>query len=145
MRIRSSLPAFFTQTKVLPPLERKRSACQQFLLGHYKLFIAQYARFMKLGKLLKLGCQIGCRRLLNRCCVLHRRWWGILLGLRIGYALLISLIILLLRSSILLRIFLLLVVSDRAAYRYGCPSDDRCAYDSATNASYGSSHHCSSG
>jgi hypothetical protein len=83
---------------------------------------------MQLGKLLKLGGQIWRRRLLNRRCVLHRRWWGILLGLRIGYALLISLIVLLLRSSILLGIFLLLVV----VYCTGSANDYRRTYGSGT-------------
>jgi hypothetical protein len=115
------------------------SASQQFLLGSRELIIGQRARIMKLGELLYLGCQICRRRLLNRSCVL-RRGWRILLGLRIGCALLISLIVLLLRSGILRRILLLLVV----VYCTGSASHDRCAYNSATDASYRSSHHCSS-
>jgi hypothetical protein len=109
------------------------------LLGSRELFIAQRARIMKLGELLDLGCQICRRRLLNRSYVL-RRGWSILLGLRIGCALLICLIVLLLRSSFLLCIFILLVM----VYCTGSANHDRRAYSSATNASYRSSHHCSS-
>jgi hypothetical protein len=95
------------------------------LLGRRKLFIAQYARIMKLGKLLKLGGQICPRRLLNWRYVLRRRL-SILLGLRIGCALLISLLVLLLRSSILLCISLLL----RVSYSTGSAHDDCRAYGS---------------
>jgi hypothetical protein len=140
MRIRSPLSPFFTQTEVLPPFERKRSACQKFLLGSGELFIAQRAGIMQLDELLNLGGQVRRRRRLNRSCVLR---WGrsiLLLGLRIGCALLICLIILLLRSSILLRIFLLLVV----VYCTGSASNDCCANDRTTDASYRSSYHCSS-
>jgi len=97
------------------------------LLGSRELFIGQRARIMKLGELLYLGCQICRRRLLNRSCVL-RRGWSILLGLRIGCALLISLIVLLLRSNFLLRIFLLLVVMDCT----GRANHDCRAYGSGT-------------
>jgi hypothetical protein len=144
MRIRSSQPPFLTQSEVLPPSGRKRSACQQFLLGSRKLFIRQHTRIVKLGKLLKLGCQIGARRCRSR------RWWGrrigLLLGLCIGCALLISLInlllcsrILLLRSGVFLSIFLLLVVADSA----GCTSHNCCAYGYPSYASpyHSSSHH----
>jgi hypothetical protein len=102
------------------------------LLGRRKLFIAQYARIMELGKLLKLGGQICRGRLLNRRCVL--------LSLRIGCALLISLIVLLLRRSILLRIFLLLVV----VYCTGSADDDCCSDGSSPKPCYWSSHHWSS-
>jgi hypothetical protein len=64
----------------------------------------------------------------------------LLLGLRIGCALLISLIVLLLCSCILLRIFLLLVM----AYCTGSANDYRRTYGSGSNASYRSSYHCSS-
>jgi hypothetical protein len=112
----------------LLPLIRKpeRSASQQFLLGSRKFFIAQRACIMKLGELLKLCCQICCRRWLNRSYVLRRGWGIRLLGLRIGCALLICLIILLLRSSFLLSIFILLVV----VYCTGSANHDRCAYGS---------------
>jgi hypothetical protein len=118
---------------------RLQSACQQFLLGSRELFIAQRARIMELGELLYLGRQICRRRLLNRSCVL-RRGWSILLGLRVGCALLICLIILLLLSRFLLRIFLLLVVVDCT----GSANHDRRAYGSGAYTSYRSSHHCSS-
>ena len=65
---------------------------------------------MQLGELLKLGGQIwsSCRRCRSWL------WWGrrivLLLRLRIGCALLISLVILLLRSRFLICIFLILVV-----------------------------------
>jgi cobalamin biosynthesis protein CobD/CbiB len=116
----------------------RRSACEQFLLCRGELFIAQHARIMELGELLKLGRQIWRRNLLHRSCILHGGW-SILLC--IGYTLLICLIILLLRSSILLRPLLLLVV----VYYTGSASDDRRAYDSSTYASYRSSYHSSSG
>jgi hypothetical protein len=102
-----------------------QSACQQFLLGSRELFIAQRARIMKLGELLDLGCQICCRRRLNRSCVL-RRGGRILLGLSIGCTLLIRLIVLLLCSSFLLCIFILLVVVDCT----GSADHDRRAYGS---------------
>jgi hypothetical protein len=88
---------------------------------------------MKLGKLLKLGGQVYPWRLLNWRCVL-------LLGLRICCTLLVSLVILLLRLRILLRIFSLLVV----AYCAGSAHNYRRAYGSGTQTSYGSSHYCSS-
>jgi hypothetical protein len=103
------------------------------LLGRRKFIIAQHARIVKLGKLLKLGSKIYPWRLLNRRCIL-------LLGLRICCALLISLIILLLRSGILRRIFLLLVVVNCT----GSSSDNRSAYDRPTYASDRPSYHCSS-
>jgi hypothetical protein len=102
-----------------------QSAPQQFLLGSRELFIAQRARIMKLGELLDLGCQICRRRLLNRSSVL-RRGGRILLGLSIGCALLIGLIILLLYRGILRRILLLLVV----VYRAGSANHDRRAHGS---------------
>ena len=96
---------------------------------------------MQLGELLKLGCQIRAgrsspRRRRRRIVLL------LLLGLRlcIGCALLISLVVLLLRSRILLRIFLLLVV----VYCTGSAGNDRCAYGNGSNASYRSSDHPSS-
>ncbi|MCU0486788.1 MAG: hypothetical protein MUC85_11850 [Anaerolineales bacterium] len=88
---------------------------------------------MKLGKLLKLGSQIYLWRLFNWRCIL-------LLGLHICGALLISLIVLLLRHSILLCIFLLLVV----AYCTGSAHNYRRAYGSGPNTRDWSSYHCSS-
>jgi hypothetical protein len=89
-----------------------------------------------LGKLLKLGSQIYPGRLLDWRCVL---FWG-LLGLGIGYALLVSLLILLLCSRILLSIFLILVVS----YSACSANNDRRAYHSSAYTSDRSSYHCSS-
>jgi hypothetical protein len=116
-----------------------QSACQQLLLGRRKLFIGQRARVMKLGELLKLGHHVWRRCLLNRSCILHRGC-SILLGLRIGCALLIRLVILCLRSSILLRVLLLLAM----VYCTGSADDNRRAYGSGTYTSYRSSHHGSS-
>ena len=82
---------------------------------------------MKLGELLDLGCQICRRRLLNRSRVLRWGWRILLRRLRIGCALLIGLIILLLCSRILRRIFLLLVVGTAPA----SADDGRRAYGSA--------------
>jgi hypothetical protein len=87
-----------------------------------------------------LGHHVWRRCLLNRSCILHRGG-SILLRLRIGYALLIRLVILCLRSSILLRVLLLLVV----AYCTGSADDNRRAYGSGTHTSDGSPHHSSSG
>jgi hypothetical protein len=84
-----------------------------------------------------LGHHVGRRRLLN---ILHRRC-SILLRLRIGYALLIRLIVLLLSGSILLRISFLLAV----AYYTGSADDDRCAHGSGTHTSDRPSDHSSSG
>jgi hypothetical protein len=117
-----------------------QSACQQLLLGRRKLFIGQRTRVMKLAELLKLGHHVWRRCLLNRSCILHRGG-SILLRLRIGCALLIRLIVLLLCSGILRRIFLLLVV----VYCTGSAGDDRRAYGKTSSASYRSSHHSSSG
>jgi hypothetical protein len=115
-----------------------QSACQQFLLGGGEFFVRQNARVVQLDQLLKLGGQIGRGSLLDRGCILLWRW-SILL-LRIGYTLLVSLVVLLLRSRILLRIFLLLVV----VYCTGSAGDDRCTYGNGSNASYRSSDHPSS-
>jgi hypothetical protein len=98
------------------------SAYQQLLFGSCEFFIAQHARVMQLGELLKLGGQIRRRSSRRRWCI------SILLGLRIGGALLIGFIIALLGSRILRRILLLLVVvdctggagNDCRANRYAC-------------------------
>jgi hypothetical protein len=77
---------------------------------------------MQLRQLLKLGCKIspgsGRRR---RGCILWRRRVLLLLRLRVGHALLIGQILLLLRSRILPCVLLLLVMMDstRGPGNYG--------------------------
>jgi hypothetical protein len=97
------------------------STTQELRFGRRKLIVAQHAGIVQLRQLLELGCQVrpGIRR--------RKRWLGRILGrgrrnlllcLRVGHALLIGHLLLLLGSHILLRVLLLLMVADSA----GCPS-----------------------
>jgi hypothetical protein len=97
------------------------------LFGSRKFFIRQNSRLVELGELLKLGYQIGARRRRRR---LGWRRIGLLLGLCIGCTLL-------LRSCILLCIFLLLTMADRT-----CGTNDRRRRGDCSNNS--SSSHSSS-
>ena len=81
---------------------------------------------MQLGELIELGCQITLGRCLGRRGRILRRGRRhlLLLGLCIGRALLVGLVVLLLGGSILLGILLVLVVVDCT----GCTGDDGRAY-----------------
>jgi len=90
---------------------------------------------MQLGELLELGGQIGSSCWLNRGCVLLR---GRGLLLRIGCALLVSLVILLLRSSLFIGILLLLVVRNCPC---GADNNRRCGGCTDYSSAYTSSSH----
>jgi hypothetical protein len=120
-------------------MSSERSTCEEFGLGSRELFVAQYTTGMQVGELLQLGRQIilGRRRGQWGCILGRGRRHLLLLRLGVSSTLLIGLIILLLGSCILLGIFLLLVVTDRAG-RTG----DNCRGDRGPG--YGSSNHSSS-
>jgi hypothetical protein len=87
---------------------------QQLLLGGSELLVAQNAGVMQLRQLLQLGCQVRPgSRWRWRWRILRRRWRILLLlRLRVRHTLLIGGILLLLRSRILLRVLLFLMVVD---------------------------------
>ena len=108
----------------------RSSARQQLLLGLGELFVAQYAGVMQLRELPQLSSQVrpASRGSRGRCgSILRRRRRDLLLlSLRVSYTLLISHILLLLRSRLLARVLLLLMVADRASG----PDDNCCSYGS---------------
>jgi hypothetical protein len=119
-------------------LAGKRLGRQEFRLGSCKLFIGQHARGVQLGEFIELRGQITRGRSLGRRGHVLRGGRSLLLRLRIGSALLVCLILLLLFGSILLGILLVLVV----VYRAGC-TGDHCRADRHTGnaSSYCSSSH----
>jgi hypothetical protein len=121
----------------------ERSAGQKFCLGSRELFVAQHALGVQGGELLQLGRHVISRRgrRRGRGCILRRRRRILWLLLRLGIhgALLVGLVVLLLGSRILLRIFLLLVVLDRT-----CRTGNHCRanrHAGDTSSYYSSSHH----
>jgi hypothetical protein len=95
---------------------------------------------MKLGELLELAVKICSRRLLDWSRVLYWLLGILLLSLCIGGALLVSLVVLRLGGRLLLCIFLLLVMRNRAS----SANHNRRAHCSGAYPSDRSSHHCSS-
>ena len=100
------------------------STAQELRLRRGEFVVAQHAGGVQLRQLLELGCQVrpgGRRR--KRWRWLGRNLWRgrriLLLSLRVGHPLLIGQVLLLLRSRILLRVLLLLVVAHSAR----CPGN----------------------
>ncbi len=106
----------------LPAAVGTGSTAQELRLRRSELFVAQRAGGVQLRQLLELGCQVRpSSRRRKRWCWLGRILWRgrriLLLSLRVSHPLLIGKFLLLLRSRILLRVLLLLVVAHSARCR----------------------------
>jgi hypothetical protein len=119
-----------------PATELTGSTAQELRLRRGELVVAQHASGVQLRQLLELGCQVrpGSRRRKRWCWlgrILGRRQRRLLLSLRVGHALLIGHLLLLLGSHILLRVLLLLMVMDSAgcSCHYGGGGRNPCGAD----------------